>query len=173
MGCGAAEATGLGFVCFVVINSRVLSENRVYFGLLFHKFSNFTPPPPTHTHNYIPIVNIPQGTAISNSVLRATGSTCIAHLSAIVACCKTLVRRWVEEEGFFFFTLSCVDCFKGHGTEYLFSRSCYGVSICFKGHVMEWVFVFEVMLWSDYGIRVHRVVRQMIRWIHAILQYLL
>ena len=32
MGCGAAEATGLGFVCFVVINPCVLS-----------KLSNFTP----------------------------------------------------------------------------------------------------------------------------------
>ena len=47
MECGAAEATGLNFVCFVVINPRVLSANRVNFGLfLFHKFSNFTPPPP-------------------------------------------------------------------------------------------------------------------------------
>ena len=26
MGCGAAEATGLGFVCFVVINPRVVSQ---------------------------------------------------------------------------------------------------------------------------------------------------
>ena len=33
MGCGAAEATGLGFVCFVVLNLRVLSANRVDFGL--------------------------------------------------------------------------------------------------------------------------------------------
>ena len=33
MGCGAAEATGLCFVCFVVINPRVLSANRVDFGL--------------------------------------------------------------------------------------------------------------------------------------------
>ena len=35
MGCGAAEAIGLGFVCFVVINPRVLSANRVDFGLFF------------------------------------------------------------------------------------------------------------------------------------------
>ena len=28
-GCGAAEATGLGFVCFVVINPCVLSANSV------------------------------------------------------------------------------------------------------------------------------------------------
>ena len=43
MGSGAAEATGLGFVCFVVINHRVLLANRVDFGLfLFHKFSNVT-----------------------------------------------------------------------------------------------------------------------------------
>ena len=42
MGFGAAEATGLGFVCFVVINPRVLLSNRVDFGLffvLFYKFS--------------------------------------------------------------------------------------------------------------------------------------
>ena len=42
MGCGAVEATGLDFVCFVV--PRVLlSANRVDFGL-YHKFSNFTLP---------------------------------------------------------------------------------------------------------------------------------
>ena len=46
MGCGAAEATVLGFVCFVVINPRVL-----LFIFLFHKFSYLTsfvlhPPPP-------------------------------------------------------------------------------------------------------------------------------
>ena len=59
MGCGAAEATDLGFVCFVVINPCVLSAYRVYFGifcccflLLFHKspiiskFPSFYPPPP-------------------------------------------------------------------------------------------------------------------------------
>ena len=43
IGCGAAEETGLGFVCFVV-NPRVLSAYRVDF--LFHKIFNFTPPPP-------------------------------------------------------------------------------------------------------------------------------
>ena len=37
------QATGLGLVCFVVINPT----NRVDLGFfLFHKFSNFTPPPP-------------------------------------------------------------------------------------------------------------------------------
>ena len=47
MGFGS-EATGLGFVCFVVINPCALSANRVDFGLfLFNKFSNFTPPPQT------------------------------------------------------------------------------------------------------------------------------
>ena len=35
IGCGAAEATDLGFSCFVVINPRVLSAYRVDFGLLF------------------------------------------------------------------------------------------------------------------------------------------
>ena len=50
MGCSATEATGLGFVCFVVINPLVLSANRVDFGLvLFHKFSNLPPPPPVRT----------------------------------------------------------------------------------------------------------------------------
>ena len=39
--CGAAEATGLGFVCFV-INPCVLSANRVNFGLFFC-FINFQP----------------------------------------------------------------------------------------------------------------------------------
>mgnify|MGYP003571746643 CR=1 FL=1 len=47
MGCGAAEATGLGFVCFVVINPCVLSANRVDLGFfLFHKFPILLPPPP-------------------------------------------------------------------------------------------------------------------------------
>ena len=35
MGIGAVEATGLGFVCFVVINPRVLSANRVDLGFFF------------------------------------------------------------------------------------------------------------------------------------------
>ena len=43
--CGAAEATGLGFVCFVVINRRVLSANRVDLGFMFHNFSILPPPP--------------------------------------------------------------------------------------------------------------------------------
>ena len=38
---GAAEATGLDFVCFVIINPRVSSANKVDFGLLI-----FPPPPP-------------------------------------------------------------------------------------------------------------------------------
>ena len=49
MGCGAAEATGLGFVCYVVINPHVLSASRVDLGFLFHKFSNFTPLPSSNT----------------------------------------------------------------------------------------------------------------------------
>ena len=40
--CGASEATGLGFVCFVVIN---LCANRIDLVFGFDKFSNFTPPP--------------------------------------------------------------------------------------------------------------------------------
>ena len=44
MGCGAAEATGLGFVCFGVINPRVLSANRVdlAFVVRFHTIFFFT-----------------------------------------------------------------------------------------------------------------------------------
>ena len=37
MGCGAAEATGLGFVCFVVINPCVLLANKVVCGYLYMK----------------------------------------------------------------------------------------------------------------------------------------
>ena len=37
-----AEATGLTFICFVVINTRVLSAKRVDFGLFFEIF-HFTP----------------------------------------------------------------------------------------------------------------------------------
>ena len=49
MGWDAAEATGLGFVCLVVINPRVLSANRVDFGYLF------TPlPRPTSLLIYFP-----------------------------------------------------------------------------------------------------------------------
>ena len=42
----AAEATGLGFVCFAGFNPRVLA-NRVYIGIFFllYKLSDFTPPP--------------------------------------------------------------------------------------------------------------------------------
>ena len=49
MGCGAAEETGLGFVCFVVINSCVLLANRVDFGLFF--CSNFSFPSPPDNPN--------------------------------------------------------------------------------------------------------------------------
>ena len=53
MGCGAAEATGLGFVCFVVINPRVLS-NRVdlgFFATYIFQFSNFTPTNIPHSYS--------------------------------------------------------------------------------------------------------------------------
>ena len=42
----AAEATGLGFFCFVVVNPCVLSANRIDLGFFVHKFSNLLPPPP-------------------------------------------------------------------------------------------------------------------------------
>mgnify|MGYP003571732062 CR=1 FL=1 len=35
VGCGASEATGPGFVCFVVFNPRVLQANRVDLGLFW------------------------------------------------------------------------------------------------------------------------------------------
>ena len=42
-----AKTTGLGFGCFVVINPCCQPTNQQsWFGLLFHKLSNFTPPPP-------------------------------------------------------------------------------------------------------------------------------
>ena len=49
IGCGAAEATGLGFVCVVVLNPRVLSASRVDLG--FFSFINvpILPPPPALT----------------------------------------------------------------------------------------------------------------------------
>ena len=40
-GMNATEVTCLCFVCFVGINLRVFSANRVDLGFLFHKFSNF------------------------------------------------------------------------------------------------------------------------------------
>ena len=46
---GAAEATGLGFVCFVVFNLRVLSANRADLGFFINCFINFSiflPSPP-------------------------------------------------------------------------------------------------------------------------------
>ena len=45
MVCDAAEASGLGFVCFVVIVRCQPTELILGF-FLFHKYSNFTPPPP-------------------------------------------------------------------------------------------------------------------------------
>ena len=48
MGCGAAEPTGLGFVCFVVITPCVLSANRVdlcfFVSQIFHPPTLPTPP---------------------------------------------------------------------------------------------------------------------------------
>ena len=43
---GAAEATGLGFVCFVVFNSHALSANRVDLGFFLVSFL-ILPPTPT------------------------------------------------------------------------------------------------------------------------------
>ena len=43
-GCGATEATGLGFVCFDVINTRVRSANRVNLGFFFSPILLPSPP---------------------------------------------------------------------------------------------------------------------------------
>ena len=46
MGCGVAEATGLVFVCFIVINPCVLSADIIDLGFfLFHNFPILLPPP--------------------------------------------------------------------------------------------------------------------------------
>ena len=53
MGCGAAEATDMGFVCFVVFFPSVLSVNRVDLGFVFC-FLDFPiyPPPPSQVSIY-------------------------------------------------------------------------------------------------------------------------
>ena len=48
MGCGVVEATGQGFVCFVAI-PRLLSADRVDFGLFVSLIFQFYSPPPPHT----------------------------------------------------------------------------------------------------------------------------
>ena len=45
MGCGAAEATGLNFVCFVVINPRMQSTDLIWAFLFIYQFY---PHPPEH-----------------------------------------------------------------------------------------------------------------------------
>ena len=52
MGCGAAEATDLGFVCFFLLLTLCVVNQQSWFGLLFHKFSNFTPPTPWHSSEH-------------------------------------------------------------------------------------------------------------------------
>ena len=47
MGCGAAEATGLGFVCFIVLNPRILSANGVDLGFFCFINGPISPPPPS------------------------------------------------------------------------------------------------------------------------------
>ena len=56
MGCGAAEATGLGFVCFVFINPCVFLANRVDLG---RNFLRFTPPPQKTTSITATMANNP------------------------------------------------------------------------------------------------------------------
>ena len=52
MGCGAVEATCVGFVCFVVPNPCVLLANRVDFGRLFCFINcQFHLPPPQARRN--------------------------------------------------------------------------------------------------------------------------
>ena len=68
MGCGAAEATGLGFVCFAIVNPRVLSANRVDLGLFF-RFFQILPPPPS------PGPGDARDANVSNSALSAGNRT--------------------------------------------------------------------------------------------------
>ena len=44
MGCGAAEATGLGFVCFVVSTLVFCQPTELIWAFLFRKFSILLPP---------------------------------------------------------------------------------------------------------------------------------
>ena len=60
MGCGAAEVTGLGFVCFVVMTPCVLSASRIDYGLFrFHNIFNFTPPPRRQPPSDLPEMSQP------------------------------------------------------------------------------------------------------------------
>ena len=54
MGYCSAEATGLGFVCFVVINPCVLSANRVDLGFFVSYFPILLPPPPSSEWTWQP-----------------------------------------------------------------------------------------------------------------------
>ena len=54
MGCCAAEPTGLGFVCFVVINLRVLSANNLFLGLFINFLVLLPPPYETIYHIILP-----------------------------------------------------------------------------------------------------------------------
>mgnify|MGYP003571757333 CR=1 FL=1 len=60
MGCGAAEATVLGFVCFVVINPCMFSANRVDSGFfvssIFQLYSTLV----TLIPHYSDVVTVPQ-----------------------------------------------------------------------------------------------------------------
>ena len=61
MGCGAAEATGLGFVCFVVINPLVLSNNWFVLAFIFVPIFSLSlslslPPPPARSFIIIPLI---------------------------------------------------------------------------------------------------------------------
>ena len=48
MGCGAAEATGLGFVLLFLI-LMFCQPTELILGFLFYKFSNLPPPPRFYT----------------------------------------------------------------------------------------------------------------------------
>ena len=48
MKCGAAEATGMGFVCFVVINPRIMQADLVFFFVSYN--CPISPPSRIHTN---------------------------------------------------------------------------------------------------------------------------
>ena len=77
MGCGAAKATGLGFVCYVVINPRV-SANRVDLGSCFMNFRFINPPPPS--------VSFKQGSAQHQPSSERRGSRQPSHVLHPLGC---------------------------------------------------------------------------------------
>ena len=94
--CSAAKATGLGFVCFVVINPCVLSTNRVGFGLLFfHKFSNYSPSLQTET-TLIPPSRPQSRMLFSLSLSKHIGKDWVWSVTSTKISPKLLLATWPD-----------------------------------------------------------------------------